>query len=262
MPNTLKAFSHEDDGIFFHKKKTELLTDLSDFFANHRCVHSGDTVLSGNSGVKDTLIKQLNEFKVDGSIREQLKRNESISIERLDDIILDANKGSSLMQTLAFIPGINFMSIGTGSSKPIIRGMGYYRVLVARNGIKSEGQQWSNHHGIPIEQQTVRYVDFIKGPASLQYGSDAIGGVIDLITSFIPKRNGLRGEVTMEVKSNTNWLGCSANFSYRKGAVYGTFMVNQNSFTDFKIPATESFLLPAPVSLSEASHKVKLGDRM
>ncbi|NJM15068.1 MAG: TonB-dependent receptor plug domain-containing protein [Bacteroidales bacterium] len=105
--------------------------------------------LSGNLQIKlSPTVQALDEVKVNGNIGEKIKRTESISIQLIEEEFLKETRASNLMQALNNIPGISSMDVGTGISKPMIRGMGYYRVVVAQNGIKQEGQQWSNHHGV------------------------------------------------------------------------------------------------------------------
>jgi iron complex outermembrane receptor protein len=229
-----------------------------------------DLVVNGNT---DTLsnslqinlsphIQELEEVKVNGNIDERKAKTESISIQLFEEEFLKEAKAATLMQTLKTIPGINSMDVGTGISKPVIRGMSYYRVVVAQNGIKQEGQQWSSHHGVSIDQQSVSHLEIIKGPGSLQYGSDAIGGVINVLPEPVPINSGFTGEVSFTAKSNTQWLGSSAEFSIRKGDLYSNITATYNTYGDFLIPKTDSFLLPAPVSASEASHEVVLGNQI
>ncbi len=225
-------------------------------------VVGADTISKKLNFKLTSLVQELEEVQIRGNYREKLKKTESIPMQLIEEEFLKEAKASNLMQTLNNIPGISSMDIGTGISKPMIRGMGYYRVVVAQNGIKQEGQQWSNHHGVSIDQQSVSHVEIIKGPASLQYGSDAIGGVINVLPAHVPLTGGFNGEVSLTGKTNTNWLGGSVNISFRKRDVYSIIAATHNSYGDFKIPETDSFLLPAPVSASEASHEVKLGNQM
>ena len=76
--------------------------------------------------------------------------------------------------------GVNASGIGSSSSKPIIRGLGFNRLLVTENGIKQEGQQWGADHGLEIDALNIEDVEVIKGPSSLEYGNEAIAGVIKI----------------------------------------------------------------------------------
>lgn len=207
-------------------------------------------------------VEKISEIVVAESASEKLKKQESISIQLIQEEYFKESKASSLMGTLNSIPGVNSMDVGSGISKPMIRGMSYYRVIIAQNGIKTEGQQWSNHHGVSIDQQTVNHVELIKGPAALQYGSGAIGGVINILPDHVPLNSGVSGEASIVGKSNTKWKGGSANVVFRNIDLYGSLSFTYNEYNDFYIPETDSFLLPAPVSAAEASHKVLLGNQM
>ena len=69
-------------------------------------------------------------------------------------------------------PG-KYTRLGARISKPVIRGLGFNRVVVVNDGVRQEGQQWGDEHGIEIDPASVHSVEILKGPASLMYGSDA-----------------------------------------------------------------------------------------
>jgi iron complex outermembrane receptor protein len=88
----------------------------------------------------------------------------------------------NVIDEIASLPGISAVTTGPNISKPYIHGLGYNRVVTLEDGIRQEGQQWGDEHGIEVDQNSIDRVEIIKGPASLTYGSDAIGGVINLLT--------------------------------------------------------------------------------
>ncbi len=143
--------------------------------------------------------------------------------------------GGSLMQTLQGIPGVKAMSIGSGQSKPMIRGLGFNRMAVSEDGIKHEGQQWGDDHGLEIDQFAVERAEVIKGPAALLYGSDAIGGVLSLCSRHIPER-GLEGSVQLIGRTVSDQTGISA----RLGGINGRFFYNAGmtwlDYSDSKVP--------------------------
>lgn len=120
------------------------------------------------------------------------------------------------MQAVENIPGVQAMDIGSGFSKPMIRGMGFNRVAVLENGIKQEGQQWGADHGLELDAFNVDAVNVMKGPASLLYGSDAMGGVIDIAPVLVPAENMLFGDVTLLGKSVNETIGASLMLGYQK----------------------------------------------
>ncbi len=89
----------------------------------------------------------------------------------------------NVIDEIANLPGISAVTTGPNISKPYIHGLGYNRVITLQDGIRQEGQQWGDEHGIEVDQNSIDRVEVIKGPASLTYGPDAIGGVVNLLTS-------------------------------------------------------------------------------
>jgi len=109
---------------------------------------------------------------------------------------------TNLIDNLSRVPGVSQISTGPAISKPTIRGLGYNRVVVINDGIRQEGQQWGDEHGIEIDEQNVSKVEILKGPASLMYGSDALAGVINII-SVNPAREGeTSGDISTSYNSN------------------------------------------------------------
>jgi len=97
------------------------------------------------------------------------------------------------------IPGVTAVTTGPNISKPFIRGLGYNRVLTMYDGVRQEGQQWGDEHGIEADQYGIARAEVIKGPASLSYGSDAVAGAINLIPDFLSgKDTELHGDALTE----------------------------------------------------------------
>src|SRR4030095_1437218 len=87
------------------------------------------------------------------------------------------NTSTNLIDNIAKTPGVSQVTTGPAVSKPFIRGLGYNRVVVINDGVRHEGQQWGDEHGIEIDELNVNKVEVLKGAASLMYGSDALAGV-------------------------------------------------------------------------------------
>lgn len=180
---------------------------------------------------------QLNEVIVQSKsqqIREQ--RNSAISTQLVDQSYIRENLGGSLMQTLEKLGGVNTIAIGSGQSKPIIRGLSFNRVVVTENGIKHEGQQWGADHGLEIDQYAVGSLRLIKGPTSLMYGSDAIAGVIEIESPKPPADNTLGGAADVTYKSNNSLYGSSINLYGRKNKLFFNTRVTVLDYADYKVP--------------------------
>src|SRR5204862_1286720 len=87
-------------------------------------------------------------------------------------------------------------------SKPFIRDLGYNRVVVVNDGIKQEGQQWGDEHGVEIDELNVSKVEILKGPASLTYGSDALAGVVNIISIQPAPEGQVKGNILGTYQTN------------------------------------------------------------
>jgi iron complex outermembrane recepter protein len=93
---------------------------------------------------------------------------------------------------------VSALSTGPAISKPFIRGLGYNRVITMNDGVRQEGQQWGDEHGIEIDDYSIQRVEVLKGPASLMYGSDALAGVINILSQRTVPDGKIQGSVLSE----------------------------------------------------------------
>ena len=178
----------------------------------------------------------LDEVSVQGKTYKRLEKESATVSVSVDEEFLNANRENSLMQTLRKIPGVSMMTIGSGQSKPTIRGLGFNRVSVVQNGIKHEAQQWGSDHGLEIDQYDIQDIRIIKGPASLMYGSDAIAGVVDIQPSKAPAMHSFGGEVNILGETNNDLLAVSAGVQGRKEKWYYRARLTYRDYADFKVP--------------------------
>ncbi|REH54568.1 iron complex outermembrane receptor protein [Tenacibaculum gallaicum] len=160
----------------------------------------------------------------------------SSNTQRIDVDFLEKNRDNSLMQTLKDIPGVSTITIGSGQSKPTIRGLGFNRVVVVENGIKHEAQQWGADHGLEIDQYNIDNIEVTKGAASLLYGSDAISGVISLKNNLLPDVNSFSGEVNLTNRSNNDFYGVSLGVKQRYNHWYYKARITHEDYGDYKVP--------------------------
>ncbi len=184
--------------------------------------------------VPDSTIK-LQGVTVTGKSKRDYQMKSSQSSVQVSHDFLETNLAGSLMQTLEGIPGVKAMSIGSGQSKPTIRGLGFNRMVVSENGIKHEGQQWGDDHGLEIDQFTVDHAEVIKGPAALLYGSDAIGGVLSLYTNHVPLSR-FEGAVQLFGRTNNEQMGASARIGGKHDRFFYRAHLTLIDYADFKVP--------------------------
>jgi len=96
----------------------------------------------------------------------------------------------SLAHALTQLPGINALTTGQQIGKPVIRGLAGPRVLVLEDGSRMEDYSWSDEDGPSVDARLAQRVEVIRGPASVLYGSDALGGVVNVVPEELPDANG------------------------------------------------------------------------
>jgi iron complex outermembrane receptor protein len=181
-------------------------------------------------------VKELNEVLVIGNYAEKQKKEESLNVEVVNNTFIQRNLGGSLMQSLQRLPGVKTISIGSGGSKPLIRGLSFNQVIVVENGLKHEGQQWGADHGLEIDQYAVNRVEIIKGPSSFIYGSDAVGGAINIKPLQLPSNNTFGGSVDLVGKSNNAQFGSSFNLLGRNQNWFFDTRVTTMDYGDYRVP--------------------------
>jgi iron complex outermembrane receptor protein len=105
---------------------------------------------------------------------------------------LERAQGVSLAQALQSLPGVRALSSGEQIGKPVIRGLSGARVLVLENGSPLEDYSWSDEDGPSVDVRLAQRVEVIRGPASVLYGSDALGGVVNVLPARLPSAQGQR----------------------------------------------------------------------
>ncbi len=200
--------------------------------------------------VGDTIVK-LDEVTVSGRRHRDFQMRSSQTAVQVGHDYLSQHFSGSLMQTLEGIPGVKAMSIGSGQSKPTIRGLGFNRLAVSEDGIKHEGQQWGDDHGLEIDQFAIDRAEVIKGPAALLYGSDAIGGVLSLHTNHLPTKP-LEGAVQLFGRSNNEQVGMSALVGGRSGKFFFRANATLIDYADYHVPTD---------SIQYYSYWIKLKDQ-
>jgi iron complex outermembrane receptor protein len=143
-------------------------------------------------------------------------RNMPIPVTLIRRTELLHTPSTNLIDAISHQPGIAQVSTGPALSKPVIRGLGYNRVVVVNDGVRQEGQQWGDEHGIEIDEASVVRAEILKGPASIMYGSDALAGVINFITNAPVAEGTVKGNLyTAYQTANRQW-GLNGNIAGNK----------------------------------------------
>jgi iron complex outermembrane receptor protein len=166
----------------------------------------------------------------------KLQSENVMKVERLTAAAIKRTGSPTLMSGLQRLAGVSQISTGTSIGKPVIRGLSGNRVLVYAQGVRLENQQFGDEHGLGLDGAGVESVEVIKGPASLLYGSDALGGVLYLNPEKFASENTTSSSFNQQLFSNTLGSNTSVGFksSSEKWKLLGRISANYHS--DYKTP--------------------------
>ena len=184
-----------------------------------------------NISLSEAVIESQEVVVTGGTVSSQHENAVKIDVLRLNP--LNNRQTPNFAEVLTKVPGVDMISKGSGVSKPVIRGLSMNDILVLNNGVRFENYQYSSHHPLGIDEFGIDDVEIIKGPASLLYGSDAIGGVINFIKEKPAPVGSVVGDYNIQLFSNT--LGMTNNLGI-KGAsktVFGGIRMGQKTNADF-----------------------------
>ncbi len=178
--------------------------------------------------------ENVSDIVITGVTRATLISENPVSIVSVSSQQLDQTVESNIVDALVKnAPGVTALKTGPNVSKPFIRGLGYNRVLTLYDGVRQEGQQWGDEHGLEVDAYNIHKAEVIKGPASLMYGSDALAGVVSFMP-YIPDQNDstLHGKFTSEYQTNNNLIGNGLQLTYSNAhwvaAVRGSYRAAKN----------------------------------
>jgi iron complex outermembrane receptor protein len=161
-------------------------------------------------------------------------RNTPISVVLIRKTQLLQTPSTNIIDALSKQPGISQISTGPAISKPVIRGLGYNRVVVMNDGARQEGQQWGDEHGIEIDEASVNRAEILKGPASIMYGSDALAGVIHFITNTPAPEGAVRGNLFTNYQTNNGQVGLNGSLQGAKNGFNWNVYGSSKSAKDYK----------------------------
>ncbi|HVB02346.1 MAG TPA: TonB-dependent receptor [Chitinophagaceae bacterium] len=133
---------------------------------------------------------------------------------------LEQNVSTNIIDAIAKQPGVDEVTTGPAISKPVIRGLSYNRVVVVNDGIRQEGQQWGDEHGVEIDDYNVDRIEILKGPASLLYGSDGLAGVVNIISNEPLPAGTIQGNINANYLTNNGMVAYNGNIAGNLNGIY------------------------------------------
>lgn len=192
----------------------------------------------GDTTEKITLehhLEELEEVKVIGDAFRNATNSAQEKILKIET--LERYSTGSLGDALKEISGVNSLNTGANIVKPVIQGLGGSRVLILNNGVRMQDMEWGDEHAPNVDINATDHVAVIKGAAALQYGGDAIGGVILMEPALIPAKDTLYGKTLLT--GATNGRGGNITTELTKAYKTGWFAKGQASFKrygDYEAP--------------------------
>ncbi len=158
---------------------------------------------------------------------------------------LRRSQSPSLGETVENLPGVRSLGTGTGIGKPVIRGLTSNRVLVVADGQRLETSQWGDEHAPNVETGDAQRIEVIRGPASVLYGSDALGGVVNVVPKELPEALGragfVHGDLSMAYSTNNEQPDGTLGVSGANGGFGFRGSLTGRTSSDIRTPAGPLF---------------------
>jgi iron complex outermembrane receptor protein len=150
--------------------------------------------------------------------------------------LIQSESSTNVIDAIAMQPGLSEITEGPGISKPEINGLGYNRVLTLLDGERQEDFQWGDEHGILIDPYAVYDAEVIRGPASLQYGANAVAGVVSFKSEPYAESGTIAGSVLTEYQTNNGMIGNSIDIGGNNKGFIWNFRMSQEEAHCYRDP--------------------------
>ncbi len=235
VPETNKGTVSDNNGVFELVNLPDGMLKIQISFVGYN-THIELVELKGESLYVNISLKPIpietQEIVISG-IYNATQHENAVKIELLKLNSLYIKNTPNFTEVLTKIPGVDMISKGSGVSKPVIRGLSMNDILVLNNGVRFENYQYSSHHPLGIDEFGIEDVEIIKGPASLLYGSDAIGGVINFIKEKPAPIGKVVGDYNLQLFSNTFGMTNNLGIKGTSKKFYAGVRVGEKTNADF-----------------------------
>lgn len=164
----------------------------------------------------------------------KLQRDNVMKVEQKKISELQSNGAVTLSEGISTIAGVETVSTGISIGKPVIRGLSSNRVLVYAQGVRLENQQFGDEHGLGLNGSGVESIEVIKGPASLLYGSDALGGVLYINPEKFANSNTINSDINLNYFTNTQGYNTNLGFKASTNALKFLIRGSLTEHSDYK----------------------------
>jgi len=164
-----------------------------------------------NFSLQETVVEQ-EAVTVTGTTSATKIKNSPQPVVVVSKTDLFRTSSTNIIEALSkSVSGLSILTTGPAIAKPVIRGLGYNRMVTINDGIRQEGQQWGDEHGIEIDEASIQKAEVLKGASSLMYGSDAMAGVLNLISNQPTQQGTIKSNLNLGYLDNNKMFSTNAN---------------------------------------------------
>lgn len=179
-------------------------------------------------------ITEMNEVVITGTLRTTEITRSPVPIVTVSSRELQQNLNTNIIDAISRLPGVSAVTTGPNVSKPFIHGLGFNRVLTLFDGVRQEGQQWGDEHGIEVDENAVDRIEIVKGPASLTYGSDALAGVVNLLPAAPVPEGMIKGHLETNYQTNNGLIGLHGALAGNKNGFIWEGVISHKQATNYQ----------------------------
>src|SRR5665648_106776 len=191
-------------------------------------------VTSSLNFAMEQAITEVNAVVVTGTSKATEITRNPVPMITLDRKELQQNLNTNIIDAISRLPGVSAVTTGPNVSKPFIHGLGYNRVLTLFDGVRQEGQQWGDEHGVEMDENAVDRIEIVKGPASLTYGSDALAGVVNLLPALPVPDGKIDGHISTNYQTNNGLYEASATVAGNMKGLIWSGVVSHKQATNYQ----------------------------
>lgn len=208
-----KSVSSNSKGEFIIKNISTGLFKVSIYCIGYQSIDSTISI-SENKQINFVLKQKVNQLNVVVVKHTINNYNKSVLEQKIKTETIEKYSNQSLGEALKEVTGVSILKTGSNIMKPIINGLHSSRVPIITNNIRLEDQQWGTEHAPNFDVNAAGKITVIKGASAIQYGGDAIGGIV-IIEPMIVKKDTLFGKTLLSLASNGQ--GGTVSTSIHKG---------------------------------------------
>jgi iron complex outermembrane recepter protein len=190
---------------------------------------------------------QLKDVIVTGVISPTDKQKNPVPVTVVNNDYILQNSSTNVIDAITKVPGVSGITDGQSITKPVIRGLGYNRVLTINDGVEQVDQPWFDEFGIEADPDAINRYEILKGAASLAYGSDAIAGVINLIPEQPLPEEEMKADVMYNYQTNNGLMNAMAHIAGTKNGIAWSARIDNTMAHAYQNP-NDSYVLNSQFS--------------